>query len=256
MRTGKGEYTAVTTSTAANLADEIEATIVGGDIADGFRLGTKEDLRKRYDVAYGTFNETLRILQERGYVTSRTGPGGGLFATLPTPSDRLRRLLSNFPEPGSFKDCAEVRHALEEGVIVDATRSRTRTDINELRAILRAMGDVTDDASGYLHQNWRLHRRIAECCRNRVLAGLYTTLLDANEPGPGFVVPDRFRVADAKENWIAHRELIDAIASGSAERARDAARVHENFFPSENDKPMRVLAAPIARKPAVTRNRA
>jgi hypothetical protein len=38
-------------------ADEIEATVVSGDIADGFRLGTKDDLRKRYDVAYGLLNE-------------------------------------------------------------------------------------------------------------------------------------------------------------------------------------------------------
>ncbi len=246
----------MTTSTAANLADEIEATILRGDVANGFWLGTKEDLRKRYDVAYGTFNETLRILQERGYVTSRTGPGGGLFATLPTSSDRLRRLLSNFPESGSLKDCAEVRHALEEGVIADATRSRTRADITELRAILRAMGEAAGDTTDYLLQNWRLHRRIAECCRNRILACLYTTLLDANEPGPGFVVPDRFRVADAKENWIAHRELVDAIASGSVERSRDAARAHENFFPAENDKPALQSAAPIARKrTAATRSR-
>lgn len=251
----------MTTSTAASLADEIEKTIINGDIANGFWLGTKDDLRKRYDVAYGTLNETLRILQERGYVTSRTGPGGGLFATIPTSSDRLRRLLSNFPESGTFKDIAEVRHALEEGIVLDATRSRTRNDINDLRAILRVMGEQTDDAVEYLHQNWRLHRKIAECCRNRVLANLYVTLLDANEPGPGFVVPDRFRVANAKENFVGHQELIAAIASGSVERAREAVRAHEAFFPAESEKPARAAApAPalqIARsKHVVARNRA
>jgi GntR family transcriptional repressor for pyruvate dehydrogenase complex len=244
----------VTTSTAASLADEIEATIVNGDIASGFWLGTKDDLRKRYDVAYGTLNETLRILQERGYVTSRTGPGGGLFATIPTSSDRLRRLLSQFPEPGTFQDVAEVRHALEEVVVLDATRSRTRNDVNDLRAILRAMGEQTEDAVEYLHQNWRLHRKIADCCRNRVLANLYITLLDANEPGPGFVMPDRFRVANAKENFIAHQELIAAIASGSVERARAAARAHEAFFAGESERPVRTAA--MRPKRVVARRRA
>ena len=228
----------MTQSTAASLADEIEATIINGDIADGFWLGTKDDLRKRYDVAYGTLNETLRILQERGYVTSRTGPGGGLFATIPTSGDRLRRLLSVFPESGSLKDCAAVRHALEEAVAVDAARSRSRADIADLRAILRELGDATDDAAGYLHQNWRLHRRIADCCANRVLANLYTTLLEANEPQPGMIVPDRRRAADAKDNLVAHRELIDAIASGSAERARKAVVAHEAFFAPVTDLPL------------------
>jgi DNA-binding FadR family transcriptional regulator len=225
-------------STAAALADEIQATILGGDVADGKWLGTKDDLRKRYDVAYGTLNETLRILQERGYVASRTGPGGGLFATIPTSSDRLRRLLSTFPESGSLKDCAEVRHALEEAVAVDAARSRTRADIAELRALLRAMGEATADATAYLHQNWRLHRRIADCCGNRVLANLYATLLEANEPGPGVVAPDRHRIAGAKDNLGAHRELVDAIASGSPERARKAVGAHEAFFAPVSDKPL------------------
>lgn len=226
------------TSTASSLADEIEAAIIGGEIADGNWLGTKDDLRRKYDVAYGTLNETLRILQERGYVTSRTGPGGGLFATMPSPSDRLARLLAHFPEPGSLRDCAEVRHALEEAISVDAARSRTRADIADLRRIVAAMAAATDDGAAYLHENWHLHHRIAECCRNRVLANLYITLLDANEPKPGLVVPDRFRAAPPTENLIAHEELVEAIASGSADRARAAVAAHEAFFAPVNDAPL------------------
>lgn len=232
----------VTSSRAAALADEIEAVIVAGEIASGERLGTKDDLRRRYDVAYGTLNETLRILQQRGYVMSRTGPGGGLFATIPTSSDRLRHLLSVFPEGGTLRDCAEVRHALEAAVTADATRSRSRDDVADLRQILKRMAAAAaadDDEGEYLHENWRLHRRIAECCKNRVLANLYITLLDANEPGPGFAIPDRHRIADAAENLVAHTELINAIASGSQQRARRAVEAHEGFFAPVNDKPLR-----------------
>jgi DNA-binding FadR family transcriptional regulator len=229
----------VTRSRAAALADDIEAAIVAGDIASGERLGTKDDLRRRFDVAYGTLNEALRILQQRGYVTSRTGPGGGLFATIPTSSDRLRHLLSGVPEGGTLRDCAQVRHALEEAVTIDATRSRTRSDVAELRRILKHMAaSAQDDESAYLHENWRLHRRIAECCKNRVLASLYITLLDANEPGPGVAVPDRHRAAGAQENLIAHTELVDAIASGSRERARRAVAAHEAFFAPVDDLPL------------------
>ena len=84
-----------------------------------------------------------------------------------------------------------------------------------------------------------LHRRIAECCRNRVLANLYITLLDANEPQPGRVVPDRYRTAQNDENLIAHEELVEAIASGSVERARTAVTAHEAFFAPVNDAPLR-----------------
>ncbi len=243
----------MTSSRAATLADELEAAIVAGSISSGDRLGTKDDLRRRYDVAYGTLNETLRILQQRGYVTSRTGPGGGLFATAPTSSDRLRHLLSAFPESGTLKDCAEVRHALEEAVTIDATRARTRADVAELRRILKSMAARTEDPNGYLHENWRLHRRIADCCTNRVLANLYITLLDANEPQPGVLLPDRYRSADARENLIAHTDLVDAIASGSSDRARRAVAAHEAFFAPVNDKPLQPERSPSQRTDGRTR---
>ena len=56
-------------SRAATLADEIEEAIVTGKTPSGERLGTKDDLRRRYDVAYGTLNETLRRirLEESSY---------------------------------------------------------------------------------------------------------------------------------------------------------------------------------------------
>ncbi len=227
------------TSRAVVLADEIEAKILGGEIANGDRLGTKDDLRRRYDVAYGTLNETLRILQQRGYVMSRTGPRGGLFAMHPTPSDRLRNLLSVFPEGGTLRDCAQIRHALEAAVTADATASRTRADLADLRRILKRMSSAaTANDTQYLHENWQLHRRIAECCKNRVLAHLYITLLDANEPRPGFVIPDRNRLANASQNMVAHVELIEAIASGSQERARRAVEAHEGFFAPVDDRPL------------------
>jgi GntR family transcriptional regulator, transcriptional repressor for pyruvate dehydrogenase complex len=227
-----------TSSRAALLADEIEAAIASGQIASGDRLGTKDALRRRYDVAYGTLNEALRILQERGFILSRTGPGGGLFATQPTSSDRLRNLLALFPEGGTLRDCAEVRHGLEAAVVADATRSRAKADVIDLRRILERMATVAhDDEAKYLHENWHLHRRIAECCKNRVLANLYITLLDANEPSTGVVFPDRRRQTDASQNLVAHTELINAIASRSQQRARRAVEAHESYFAPVEDLP-------------------
>ncbi|MBV8748408.1 MAG: FadR family transcriptional regulator [Candidatus Eremiobacteraeota bacterium] len=234
------------TSRAAALADEIEGAIVAGTIPEGERLGTKDDLRRQYDVAYGTLNEALRILQQRGFVKSRTGPGGGLFASVPTASLRLSQLLSGFPEGGTLADCAAVRHALEEPVTVDATRSRSRADVTDLRAILAAMEEKVRDPAAYLHENWRLHRRIAEMCRNRVLGNLYVTLLDANEPGPGIAVVDRVRSADNAENLAAHYELVDAIASGDEARARGAVAAHEAFFAPVSDKP--IVPRPVKKR--------
>lgn len=220
-------------SRAALLADQIEAEIVDGAIAVGARLGTKDELRRRHDVAYGTLNEALRILQQRGYVTSRTGPGGGLFASIPTAALQLTQLIVGFRQGGTFADAAVVRLALEEPVALDAARSRTDTDVADLEAIVARCAEARTEPQSYLYENWQLHRRIAQICSNRILGNLYTTLLDASEsqlrevPHPTFA-------ATVDANLAAHRALVAAIAAGSEELVRAAVHRHETYFVVSN----------------------
>jgi DNA-binding FadR family transcriptional regulator len=226
-------------SRAAVLADHIEAAIADGAIPAGSRLGTKEELRRSHDVAYGTLNEALRILQQRGYVTSRTGPGGGLFATAPTANFRLCQLIPGFREGGTLADCAVVRHALEEPVTLDAARSRSRADVADLETIMDRMTAARNDARGYLYANWELHRRIALIGRNRVLGNLYNTLLDASESELHDVSPHPSFAATVDQNVAAHRAIVDAIAQASDDRVRAAIRAHEAFFVVINgDRPL------------------
>jgi DNA-binding FadR family transcriptional regulator len=249
-----GIFTAHVSSRAAVLADQIEAAIVAGDLSAGSRLGTKDDLRHLYDVAYGTLNEALRILQQRGYVTSRTGPGGGLFASVPTASLKLSHLILGFREGGTLSDCAVVRHALEGPVTLDAAAARTRADVADLEAILGRMAAVRHDARAYLYENWQLHRRIALIGRNRVLGNLYRTLLDANESELHDVTPDPRFSQSVDANLSAHRAIVEAIASGSRERVNAAIAAHEAFFfDPPVDRP--VLPAPSPRRNTATRPR-
>ncbi len=220
-------------SRAAVVADHIETAIADGVIPAGARLGTKEELRRSHDVAYGTLNEALRILQQRGYVTSRTGPGGGLFASAPTANFRLCRLILGFREGGTLADCAVVRRALEEPVTLDAARSRTHADIAALETIMARLVSARDDAREYLFENWQLHRRIAQIGRNRILGNLYNTLLDASESELRDVAPHPSFAATVDANVAAHRAIVDAIALASDERVHAAIRAHEAFFASD-----------------------
>lgn len=210
-------------SRAEAIAREVERKIIESSLPDGSRLGTKEDLRQEYGVAVGTVNEAVRLLETRGVVSAKPGPGGGLF-TLGTPSHvRLNHLILGLGENGvTGAHCLAVRDALEEPVLMDAAVHRTEEDLAELRELLDRMDKQRTDAAGFLRADWDVHRRIAEISPNTVLRAIYNTLLgmieDKIEPSDGLFA--------AGKTFRAHVALVDAVESQDPARVRRAVRRH------------------------------
>src|SRR3954471_19015980 len=196
---------------AEAVARDLEAQILGGGLAPGERLGTKDDLRRRFGVAVATINEAVRLLEMRGLIEARPGPGGGVFAAGSPPGGQQGGMLGFAPGQASFSDCQAVRNALEPLVCREAARHRRDEDIRALREILEAMELHADDPAAYLELDWALHRRIATMCRNAPLHSIYLTLIDVlQDASAAGDLPDRHGGADP----AVHRELVDAIAAG------------------------------------------
>src|SRR4051812_41901484 len=101
-------------SRAEAVAKRIEARIAEDALPSGHRLGTRESLRREFDVAVATFNEAVRLLTARGTVSVRPGVKGGLFVASPPALVRLgRKMLELSGDSVSVSDCLVVRDALE-----------------------------------------------------------------------------------------------------------------------------------------------
>src|SRR4051794_24967838 len=121
-------------SRAEAVARRVAAEIAAGEIVPGQRLGTKDELRVRYGVAFGTLNEAIRLMSDRGLVAARPGPGGGLFAMAPSPAMRLSRLGLSFRDGGaSAQDGLAVRRVLEPLIVADAAAHATPETAEILR---------------------------------------------------------------------------------------------------------------------------
>src|SRR5262249_47053913 len=141
-----------------SVARRIEERIRDEALPQGSRLGTKRDLRAQFGGGVCTVNEALRVLETRGLIEARPGPGGGVFVAAPSPHLRLRHLILGFRgEDTTVADCIAVRNALEVTVADDARRFHTDSDMAELREILGRMARSLDDPAGYLEANWALH---------------------------------------------------------------------------------------------------
>jgi DNA-binding FadR family transcriptional regulator len=245
-------------SRAEAVTRELEQQIVDGALPAGEKLGTKEQIRRRFGVAVATVNEAIRLLEMRGLVEARPGPGGGVFVAPASTRVRLNHLVLGFKVGDApFSDCLAVRNELEPMVCRDAARHGTAKDGRRLIKIVAGMETRLDAPEDFLRLNWELHRQIAKMCRNAPLKTLYLTLLDYVEDGLHDVRADEF--FDPARNLAAHRRLVEAIISHDAQRVDAALEDHLPMAERWRGEPVteptvragRRPAAKAAKKPAV-----
>ncbi|MEU5987884.1 FCD domain-containing protein [Spirillospora sp. NPDC047418] len=214
-------------SRAETVARRIEARIAEDVLPNGHRLGTRDSLRREFDVAAATFNEAVRLLSARGTVSVRPGVKGGIFVATPPPLVRLgRKMLELSGDSVPVSDCLVMRDALEPLLAREAMRHRTGADIADLRRLSGAMAAAAAESGvGYLAANWALHRRIAEITPNKILQHTYVSLLEFVETRLRGVTPDEPATRHVAGPAV-HGELVEAIASGDSERLEAAVAAH------------------------------
>lgn len=223
-------------SRAEELARRLEQEIVNRGLPAGERLGTKEEIRGEYGYAVATVNEALRLLETKGLIEARPGPGGGMFVASPSSRVRLNHLVLGFKaNDAPFEDCLAVRNALEPLVIREAWAHCTAADAKALRRIVARMRKQSSTPAEFLGPNWDLHRRMAKMGRNAPLKTLYLTLLDFVDDGLSDVTSDAG--FDAEESVEVHEELVEAVIADDPKRLARAIESHSPIADRWKDVP-------------------
>lgn len=217
-------------SRAEDVAVAVETQIATHSLAPGTRLGTKRDLGEQLGVAPSTISEAIKLLEDRGRVSTRTGPKGGVFVAEPSLTLRLARSMMQVSGArGEVADALAVRDILEASVIEAAAEAaHRRAELAELLRAMRALRAARDTPDFY-RRNLEFHAEIAALCRNDVLRTIYEALLDAvraREPRLQLLPGQDWQTLHASRVRV-HQAITDAIVAGDVVAARAAAAAHK-----------------------------
>jgi DNA-binding FadR family transcriptional regulator len=154
------------------IADELRALIVSGELGEGDSLGHEPDLVDRFGVSRPSLREALRILEAEGLVTVVRGVHGGVVVHAPDERMTARTAAlvlqaRNVP----LADVFEARSMLEPlAARAVATMRGRRAAISELRRLIDEEVAVIGDPERFGTANAAFHERLVAIAGNQTLS--------------------------------------------------------------------------------------
>ncbi len=193
------------------VTEQLEAAIIGGDLAPGERL-REQVLAAEYGISRGPLREAIRRLEGRRLLERKANIGVSVVEL----------------SPGRLTELLNVREALEGMACRLAAERISPEELAQLRAMLKDHAGHREIVSGegYYQQSgdFDFHFRIAKVSRNEYLISMISgDLYDLLRLYRYKSSTMSGRAAKALEE---HHAILDALASGNPDKAEAAMRTH------------------------------
>ncbi|MET0198748.1 MAG: FCD domain-containing protein [Rhodococcus fascians] len=190
----------------------------------GSLVGSEPDLIERYGVSRSVLREAIRISEFHGAVTTRRGPGGGMFVA--QPDDRAiihsARMVIDF-EQVDVRFIWEARQIIEDACVRLAAE---RLDAATIGMLERTLAEEFESEEWGVSEHV-VHHAIARATKNRPLVLFVDALAELSTAR----VREALRGTSAEHLDIAgahhaHVRIIEAILSGDVDKAASRMRRH------------------------------
>jgi GntR family transcriptional repressor for pyruvate dehydrogenase complex len=205
------------------IVQQIEESILKGDLTEGSQLPAERDLAKQFGVSRTAVREAIKALQEKGLVDAF--PGRGTFVTNGT-SNSMRRSLDRIiksGEPDGWAYLAEVREMLEPEIAALAAVRSDAQDLASMREALDVMDNTRQDSVAFIEADLDFHLALAEAAANPIVLSLIDSIV-------GLLREQRlliFHVAGGPQRGQHHhRRILEAIERHDPQGARAAMQDH------------------------------
>lgn len=227
------EWSTLRKSTALSVPDrlavDLERLMLEGELKEGDRLPTEQELGELFGVSRVSIRQALHELEVRGLIDRKPGRGTTVRSLASRAGDTgaaLNELLTAAANGTTeLARIMELRAIIEPPIAGLAAERLTYRDAEQLRALVEEM-EQEADLERYADLDRQFHQAISQYTHNPLLAQL--TELIANE-----IAPSRRRTVQSAERRMvssaAHRRIFEALADRDPVRAEAEARAHVDY---------------------------
>ncbi len=221
---GMAVYKLVRTSRLyEQIVQQIEESILKGDLKPGDQLPAERELAQRFGVSRTAVREAVKALREKGLVEAYSGRG--TFITDGT-SQAVRQsfdLMVKIGQPEGSTHLAEVRAILEPEIAALAASRAQESDLAVLREAVAVMDRAQRDPDAYIEADLDFHLALAEAAANPLILSLIDSIV-------GLLREQRMRIFNVaggpERGQFHHKRILEAMERRDPEKASEAMRAH------------------------------
>jgi GntR family transcriptional repressor for pyruvate dehydrogenase complex len=206
-------------SLAQVVAQQLLDRIRDGSLRPGEKLPSEAALKEQFQVGRSTIREALNGLVLIGAIEVRHGQGAVVLGEAPAASDALDTAVSR----AATRELLDAREAIEIAIARYAAERATDGDLDQLRVLLDTADRIVAENGSAVEEGARFHLLLAEAAQNEVCRQFIEMIRGKlQERGVDLSRSPGYGAWEVQ----AHRAVLDAVASGVAERAERAMARH------------------------------
>ncbi|HXA65142.1 MAG TPA: FadR/GntR family transcriptional regulator [Bryobacteraceae bacterium] len=207
------------------IVQQVEDSILKGQLKTGDQLPAERDLAQRFGVSRTAVREAVKTLREKGLVEAYSGRG--TFVTNGT-SQAIRQsldLMIRINQQEGPAHLAELRFVLEPDIAFLAATRMEEQLLATMREAVAVMNRSLHDPDAYVEADLDFHLALAEAVGNPLILSLLDSIV-------GLLREQRIRTFDVdggpERGQFHHKRILSAVERRDSEAAREAMRAHLN----------------------------
>jgi GntR family transcriptional repressor for pyruvate dehydrogenase complex len=216
-----------------DVVEQVQEAILEGKLKPGSKLPAERELKDIFSASRGTLREALRVLEQKGLITIKTGVNGGAFVKALTThevSESLDLLIRY--QRVSLRDLAEFREGMEGIVAGLAVERAKKEDVQSLKKLLAdAKNHLEEGYAGwdaFIRVDNQFHMALAHIANNPIYKSVLRMIY--NHIHRYF---DRFLPREKellRENYQDLCEIVEAVEKGQAAKTQLLVQNHVYRF--------------------------